>query len=36
LERNRGFAGHELRTIEGLVREHESELLNAWNDVANH
>lgn len=34
LERNRGFAGHELRTIEALVREHEAELITAWNDVA--
>lgn len=34
LERNRGFAGHELRKIEDLVREHESELIDAWNDVA--
>lgn len=33
LERNRGFAGHELRTVEDLVREHESTLLTAWNDV---
>ncbi|MFP4229428.1 MAG: hypothetical protein ACLFTE_11470 [Salinivenus sp.] len=34
MERNRGFAGHELRKIEGLVREHESQLIDAWNDVA--
>lgn len=34
LERNRGFAGHELRKIEELVRDHESKLIDAWNDVA--
>jgi hypothetical protein len=34
LERNRGFAGHELRKIEELVREHQLELIDAWNDVA--
>jgi len=34
LERNREFAGHELRKVEALVCGHESELIDAWNDVA--
>jgi hypothetical protein len=32
LERNRGFADHELNQIEKLVVEHQSTLLEAWHD----
>ncbi len=31
LARNLGFRGHELRTIEGLIRHNQQELLEAWN-----
>jgi hypothetical protein len=29
---NYGFAAHELTRIEGLVRDHEAELLKAWHE----
>lgn len=32
LERNRGFAGHELRAVERLVNQHEQTLLREWDD----
>lgn len=31
LARNLGFSGHELRDIERMVREHQEELMEAWN-----
>ena len=31
LVRNLGFSGHELRTIERIIRENQQELLEAWN-----
>jgi hypothetical protein len=31
LARNLGFSGHELRSIERIVREHQPELMEAWN-----
>jgi hypothetical protein len=32
LEYNRGFAATELNKVEALVRQHEPELVQAWND----
>ena len=32
LAKNRGFAEHELNTIEALVVQHRAALLEAWND----
>ncbi len=32
LVRNLGFNGHELRTIEKIIRDKQSELLEAWHD----
>ncbi len=32
LSRNLGFAAHELRGIERMLREHEQELVEAWNE----
>ena len=32
LVRNIGFGRHELSEIDGIVREHQNELLRAWND----
>jgi hypothetical protein len=32
LARNLGFSGHELRTIERIIRDNHPELLEAWND----
>jgi hypothetical protein len=32
LARNLGYSGRELRTIERIIREHQQELLEAWND----
>ena len=32
LARNLGFSAHELRKVERIVREHETELWEAWND----
>jgi hypothetical protein len=31
LARNLGFSGHELRTIERIIRDNQQELLEAWN-----
>ena len=31
LARNLGFSGHELRTIERIIRDNQRELLEAWN-----
>jgi hypothetical protein len=31
LARNLGFSGHELRRIERIVRDNQTELLEAWN-----
>lgn len=31
LARNFGFSPRELRQIEGLIRQHQTELLEAWN-----
>ena len=31
LARNLGFSAHELRDIDRILREHEQELLEAWN-----
>ena len=31
LARNLGFAGHELRVIDRIIREHQAELREAWN-----
>ena len=31
LARNLGFGGHELRDIDRLIRNHQEELLEAWN-----
>ncbi len=32
LERNRGFADHELRLVERLVQQHQRTLLREWDD----
>jgi hypothetical protein len=32
LARNKGFAEHELRSIERLVAKHHSQLMSAWDD----
>ncbi len=32
LEKNRGFAGHELNEIIRIITKHESELVEAWHD----
>ena len=32
LARNLGFSGHELRTIERIIRDNHQQLLEAWND----
>ena len=32
LARNLGFNGHELRTLEGIIRDKQPELLEAWHD----
>lgn len=32
LASNRGFRGHELNEIEDLVEQHQTDLLEAWND----
>ena len=32
LGRNLGFAAHELRNIERIIRDNQHELLEAWND----
>ena len=32
LARNLGFGGHELRTIEQIVQDHQRDLMEAWND----
>jgi len=32
LAKNRGFAGHELNVIAGLVAKHEPQLLEAWHE----
>lgn len=32
LERSGGFSRSELRVIQGMIREHQEELLEAWHD----
>lgn len=32
LARNRGFSARELRQVQGLVEQHQAELLEAWNE----
>jgi hypothetical protein len=32
LASNYGFRGHELNEVEHLIREHQNELLEAWNE----
>jgi hypothetical protein len=32
IERNKGFARHELRRLESLVEEHRHHLLRSWNE----
>jgi hypothetical protein len=32
LARNRGFSARELRQLQGLVEQHQVELMEAWND----
>ncbi len=32
LAHNRGFSAHELQRIERIVRDHQREFLEAWND----
>ncbi len=36
LSRNLGFAAHELRGIERMLRGHEQELVEAWNEHIGH
>jgi Domain of unknown function (DUF4160) len=33
LEYNNGFAAIELNKVEGIVREHEAQLIQAWHDI---
>lgn len=35
LAKNKGYAGHEMRTIRRLVEKREPELLNEWHDYFN-
>lgn len=32
LARNRGFSARELRQLQGLVEQHQAELMEAWNE----
>lgn len=36
LARNKGFAGHELRKVQRMIEERETEIMEEWNERSRH